>query len=209
MRSTSIFKSLAFVAAVNAVEFTNTEYDIHALTPFNITWAGNISPVTIFLMNGPSSDLQTVNTIVSGAKGNSFVWLPSISLPDEVYTLQIDDDGISDPNFSPQFQFQGGAANPSSTSTSGSATVTSASSGTTDGTALPSITSSGSSNATITTGSVTTQTTKTASSSTKTSATGSSSSAVQSGAITGNGAAYLASPTGLMMLAGGALALLA
>ncbi|KAL1883124.1 hypothetical protein VTK73DRAFT_9491 [Phialemonium thermophilum] len=121
--------AVAFLAAVAQakVAFTNSAFDVEAGKPITLTWAGNSGPVTITLKNGPADNLKTVTVIDTNDSGNSFTWIPSASLPSDVYALEISDG--SDVNYSKQFTFQGsGTASVTAPSaTTGSATVSSAS----------------------------------------------------------------------------------
>jgi hypothetical protein len=64
--SKSAFTLAALIAYVEAAQFTNSAFaGITAGTPFNITWSGATTGVTLLLKNGASTDLKTVSTIAS------------------------------------------------------------------------------------------------------------------------------------------------
>ncbi|KAK6584760.1 hypothetical protein PZA11_002984 [Diplocarpon coronariae] len=122
--------TLSFANA--AVQLTNGpstfSSGVAAGTPLEITWSGAEGPVTLTLKSGESTNLKTVETIVSGQSGTSYTWTPSTSLPEGTYALQIDDStGV--PNYSVQFAITGGAASSSPSSVSSTASSSHASSG--------------------------------------------------------------------------------
>ncbi|OLN88796.1 hypothetical protein CCHL11_01990 [Colletotrichum chlorophyti] len=140
MKSFTSILVAGLAAIAQAVELTNSNYDIQAGQPFEITWTNAQGPVTLTLKNGPETNLQDVSVITSGASGNSFTWTPSASLPTDQYAIQITD-GSGTPNYSPQFTLTTSVtASPSiSSATSAVSTVTS--------TVVSSITSAASSSA--------------------------------------------------------------
>lgn len=58
------FALAALAGLANAVEFTNSAYDITAGQSFTLTWDDGTGPYQILLKNGPSTDLSTVSTLV-------------------------------------------------------------------------------------------------------------------------------------------------
>ncbi|KAI0442101.1 Ser-Thr-rich glycosyl-phosphatidyl-inositol-anchored membrane family-domain-containing protein [Xylaria telfairii] len=161
----------ALLGFVNAkVELTNSNFSgIEAGSTFEITWAGAEGPVTLFLKNGDSNDLKTVQTITTnGAVGTgSFEWAVDPSLPSGNYALEISDG--SDINYSKMFPVVG-TKEPVSTTGSSSSTVSATSSS-----ASSSSTSSESSSATSTS-SESSSSSSTATTSSETSSTSSESS---------------------------------
>ncbi|KAI1436757.1 Ser-Thr-rich glycosyl-phosphatidyl-inositol-anchored membrane family-domain-containing protein [Xylaria sp. CBS 124048] len=124
----------ALVGLVNAkAEITNSNFDgITAGSTFDITWDNAQGPVTLTLKTGDSANLDTVDTITSGATGNSFEWMVDPSLPSGNYAIEIDDG--TDPNFSAMFSVAG-TDEPAPSAASASASSS----------AVPTITSSNSS----------------------------------------------------------------
>ncbi|KAK2065811.1 hypothetical protein LY76DRAFT_599902 [Colletotrichum caudatum] len=129
-----------FAALAQAVQLTNTNFEVVAGKPFTITWSDAQGPVTLTLKNGPSSNLATVQSIATGQSGTSFVWTPSTTLPSDQYAIEISD-GTGTPNYSEQFSLATDVTASASASASATATASSAASTT----AAPSITSSASS----------------------------------------------------------------
>jgi len=62
-----LFAAAAFaVASAQTVQFTNNNFaGITVGTPFNITWSGATSDITLKLKNGPANVQQLVETIAS------------------------------------------------------------------------------------------------------------------------------------------------
>ncbi|KAH6855000.1 hypothetical protein B0I37DRAFT_45063 [Chaetomium sp. MPI-CAGE-AT-0009] len=107
--------ALALSAPVLAgVTFTNTEYYLHAGTPFTITWTDNRGAVGVSLMKGPDENLELVLVIVSNYDGQEYVWTPPSTLPADSYILRLEDAGSAD--YSPRFRYP---APPPSTTTTG------------------------------------------------------------------------------------------
>jgi hypothetical protein len=156
MQFTKLLVAAAAFAAASAqiVKFTNSDFaGITVGTPFNITWAGATSDITLKLKNGPSNAQNTVMTIASeyspgpiekliksflgNLPGTSYLWTPASNLVDGIYNLEIDH-GSDKPNYSVQFTISGGltssssvsSASTTSTSTSTSASVTTTSTST-------------------------------------------------------------------------------
>ncbi|KAM0332183.1 hypothetical protein ACHAQA_002458 [Verticillium albo-atrum] len=126
MQFTSATILAALVAYVQAkAEFTNTLEDFAGIIPgedFTLEWANAEGPVTILLKEGPSDDLSTVETLISGETGNSFTWSVPTNLPSGQYAFEIDDG--DEVNYSRQFPLQGDG---SAVVSSATVTVTSAS----------------------------------------------------------------------------------
>jgi hypothetical protein len=161
------------VASAQTVKFTNSNFSgIKVGSPFNITWSGATSDITLKLKNGPVDAQLLVETIASkiskpslktdikcfagGLTGTYYVWTPDSTIVDGTYNLEIDYDSEA-PNYSIQFTISGGLLSSASASSATSASVAST--------------------ATSTVASVTTTSTSTASSASngsKTSKTGSS-----------------------------------
>src|SRR5277367_5570723 len=129
------------VAGAQTVKFTNTNFSgITVGSPFNITWSGATSDITLKLKNGPANAQLLVETIGSkfpkpplkidikcftgGLTGTYYVWTPESTLVDGTYNLEIDHDS-DPPNFSIQFTISGGLLSSTSGSSTTSASVTS------------------------------------------------------------------------------------
>lgn len=135
------------VASAQTVQFTDSNFSgIKVGSPFNITWSGATSDITLKLKNGPADAQQLVETIGSkiskpslktdtkcfagGLTGTYYVWTPGSTIVDGTYNLEIDY-GSQPPNYSVQFTISGGllssasAASASSASSATSASVAS------------------------------------------------------------------------------------
>jgi hypothetical protein len=173
------------VASAQTVQFTNSNFaGITVGTPFNISWSGATSGITLKLKNGPATAQQLVETIASklskpsslktdikcfagDLSGTYYLWTPESTLVDGVYNLEIDY-GSEPPNYSMQFTISGGLLSSSSalsaTSTGGTSTTASTISSVT--TTLTTLTSTASSASSASNSSIAS---KTASSTTKSS----------------------------------------
>ncbi|KAI6382963.1 hypothetical protein MCOR25_000470 [Pyricularia grisea] len=106
------------------VQFTNSNFAIQADKPFELTWSGASGPVTIYLKDGPSTNLRTVETLASGLTGSSTtVTLKSSELQSGTYAFGIKDTSGDAENYSQQFNIVGTGA--VSTTASGSTTAAS------------------------------------------------------------------------------------
>ncbi|KAK1981292.1 Ser-Thr-rich glycosyl-phosphatidyl-inositol-anchored membrane family-domain-containing protein [Colletotrichum cereale] len=132
MKSFTSVLVAGFAALAQAVQLTNSNFNVEAGKPFTITWSDAQGPVTLTLKNGPSTNLVTVQSIATGQSGTSFTWTPSSTLPSDQYAIEISDTSGGPPNYSAQFSL----ATDVTASASVSATATTAASGTT--TAAPS-----------------------------------------------------------------------
>lgn len=63
MQFTTLLFAAAALVGVNAVNLTNTGYEITVGKSFSIGWAGASGPVTLTLKNGAALDLKAVSTI--------------------------------------------------------------------------------------------------------------------------------------------------
>ena len=86
--------ALAVFAAAqsNVLTFTRVPNPVTDGQPQAILYATNdtTTPVTIILRKGPSSNLQTVETLTTEATGGQYIWTPKPSIPDGTdYALQI------------------------------------------------------------------------------------------------------------------------
>lgn len=164
------------VASAQTVKLTNSNFSgITVGSPFNITWSGATSDITLKLKNGPVNAQQLVETIASkiskpslktdikcfagGLTGTYYVWTPEPTIVDGTYNLEIDH-GSDPPNYSIQFTISGGLLSSASASSATSASVASTTTST-----VPSVT---------TTLTSTASSASSASNSSKTSKTGSS-----------------------------------
>jgi hypothetical protein len=129
-------------ASAQTVKFTNTNFSgITVGSPFNITWSGATSDITLKLKNGPtnaqllfetiasklskSSSLKSeINCFAGGLTGTFYVWTPDSTIVDGIYNLEIDHDS-DPPNYSIQFTISGGLLSSSSASSATSASVAS------------------------------------------------------------------------------------
>lgn len=128
-------QSVAFVAAAAAAvmaepAFTNSDYDVVPEEPFTLTFTGCEDGCDIILQNGPSDNLNDVQTLATdvtsdGDGGEEEITL-SINFPADTYAFKIvDSDG--NVNYSEQFEFEGEGEPLTTTSVS---TVTSTASST-------------------------------------------------------------------------------
>lgn len=86
---------------VQAVAFSVDSFEGIAVgKPFNLTWWGDKTPVTIKLMQGPPEALDAVVTIASNVAGESYTWTPT-TIPAGTYVLSITEG--TETNYSPQF----------------------------------------------------------------------------------------------------------
>ncbi|TLS24773.1 hypothetical protein PpBr36_08641 [Pyricularia pennisetigena] len=135
---------VAFLAAIAEarVQFTNSNFAVEADKPFELTWSGATGPVTIYLKDGPSTNLRTVETLASDVSGGKVtVTLKASQLKSGTYAFGIKDTSGEPENYSQQFNIVGtGAASTtasgSSTSSSSSAASTTAASSTTSASTL-------------------------------------------------------------------------
>ncbi|KAK1476112.1 hypothetical protein CCUS01_05216 [Colletotrichum cuscutae] len=128
MKSFTSVLVAGFAAMAQAVQLTNTNFNVQAGQAFEITWSDASGPVTLTLKNGPSTDLKTVSTIATGQSGTSFSWTPSSTLPTDQYAIEISD-STGTPNYSEQFTLTtsvtaSASVSSASASASASATVT-------------------------------------------------------------------------------------
>jgi hypothetical protein len=65
MKSFSVLAVALLAAIAQAVQFTNSGFDVEPGKAFTITWSGATGPVTIKLKNGPPTNLKDVATITS------------------------------------------------------------------------------------------------------------------------------------------------
>ncbi|KAF7872300.1 hypothetical protein EAF04_003224 [Stromatinia cepivora] len=127
MQFCTLFLAAAAATLASAVQLTNPSFGVTAGTPFNITWSDAQGPVTLVLMNGPSTSLNTVSTIGSGLSGTSYTWTPPATLDSSLYAIRIQD-STSTPNYSEQFQVSGATAAASTAASTAAASSTSVSS---------------------------------------------------------------------------------
>ncbi|KAM0819636.1 hypothetical protein AB5N19_05452 [Seiridium cardinale] len=190
----SVIASIAVAVLAGLVDakasFTNTAFDVEAGESFTLTWVGGTGPFQILLKDGPSTNLETVETLVASSTAESAtVTLPS-SLTTGMYAFEIVDTADSESNYSSQFTFVGSAASSTVTSasstmvasstaaSSSSASASASASTTTITTASASASASASTTGSTTGSSSTLKTTTTSSSSTRTSSSASSTSTV-------------------------------
>lgn len=125
----SVVLAPAFIALAKAAAFTNTEVNPQPGEPFTLTWSGASGPVDIVLRFGDPKNLDTVETLVSGATGTSAtITLDPDDLPSGNYAFMIVDS--SGENYSASFPFVGNAEAPPSQSGSTGSTRPTATSGT-------------------------------------------------------------------------------
>ncbi|KAI0433678.1 Ser-Thr-rich glycosyl-phosphatidyl-inositol-anchored membrane family-domain-containing protein [Xylaria sp. FL1042] len=170
----------ALLGLANAkVQLTNSNFDnIEAGSTFEITWDDAEGPVTLTLKNGSEDDLKDVETITTGATGDSFVWSVDSDLTSGDYAIEISDG--TDVNYSEMFPISGTDSPSSTASSTESATSTTAtpSSTSTDATSTESTSTESSSTESSSTESTTTSESSTATSSAESTSTTASSSAV-------------------------------
>ncbi|KZL70179.1 extracellular matrix protein [Colletotrichum tofieldiae] len=205
MKSFTSVLVAGFAALAQAVQLTNSNFDVQAGEPFTITWSDAQGPVTLTLKNGPSTNLATVQTITSGQTGTSFTWTPSSTLPSDQYAIEISD-GSGTPNYSGQFTLTtdvtasasvssaASTASASVTTTVAVSTITSSASLTSASTSAESSAVSSAANSTTAASTVTTSTRA----STRTSATSGSTSSPTT--VPGSDSARIGSPIALIGL---------
>lgn len=154
MKSFTVSASVAFAVLsglANAVKFTNTDFSVEAGQPFVLTWTEGTGPYQILLKNGPSGNLDTVETLVESTTADSTTVVLPTSLTTDVYAFEIVDTSDDSNNYSVQFEFAGSAAvssATSATSTAASTTMTTATTATTSTTGTTSTTDTTSTTAT-------------------------------------------------------------
>ncbi|KAK6206059.1 hypothetical protein LQW54_007894 [Pestalotiopsis sp. IQ-011] len=219
MKSFTVSASVAFAVLsglANAVKFTNTDFSVEAGQAFVLTWTEGTGPYQILLKNGPSGNLDTVETLVESTTADSTTVVLPTSLTTDVYAFEIVDTSDDSNNYSVQFEFAGSAAvssATSATSTAASTTMTTATTATTATTSTTGTTSTTDTTSTTATTGTTTTTSGTASHSTMATSTTSGSSTKTSASSTAstsvastNDGRGLAAP--LLLAAGIALAAL-
>ncbi|KAK9467315.1 Ser-Thr-rich glycosyl-phosphatidyl-inositol-anchored membrane family-domain-containing protein [Lipomyces arxii] len=128
--------------AVNPISSPTTGDTLTTGDPFLVQWkASNNHTVTLSLLRGNSSNLQTVLTIISHLPNTGVVrWTPPTRIYTGYdYTIAITDDSTNDVNYSNQFSINGLAPVSSTTSSSTTSSSTSSTS------SIPSTTSTTSS----------------------------------------------------------------
>ncbi|CAF9917109.1 MAG: hypothetical protein ALECFALPRED_011042 [Alectoria fallacina] len=86
---------------VHAVAFSVNSFEGIAVgQPFNLSWLGDKTPVTIKLLQGPPEALEPVVTLASNVAGESYTWTPT-TIPDGTYVLSITQG--TQTNYSPEF----------------------------------------------------------------------------------------------------------
>ncbi|GKT42234.1 uncharacterized protein ColSpa_02415 [Colletotrichum spaethianum] len=202
MKSFTSVLVAGFAALAQAVQLTNSDFDVKAGEAFTITWSDAQGPVTLTLKNGPSTNLVTVSTIASGQTGTSYSWTPSSTLPTDQYAIEISDSS-STPNYSTQFTITtdvtaSASVSSAASTASGTITTTVAASTITTSASLTS-TSAESSSASSTANSTAASTVSTSTrSSTRTSATGESTTSPTT--VPGSDSVRLGSPIALIGL---------
>lgn len=103
--------SVAIVAAAAAVvtaepRFLNSNFDVVPDEPFTLQFEGCEGGCDIILQNGPSDDLNDVQTLLEGVEGPEEEITLSPDFPKDTYNFKIvDSDGAE--NYSDQFEFDG------------------------------------------------------------------------------------------------------
>ncbi|KLU83142.1 hypothetical protein MAPG_02207 [Magnaporthiopsis poae ATCC 64411] len=67
--------------------FTNTHYDIVPGVPFELSWAGNESPVTVELVSVANKSIEVVQNVTVNDSRGSVTWTPPESVPPGVHLL--------------------------------------------------------------------------------------------------------------------------
>lgn len=114
-------------AQSEVLSFTRVPNPITDGEPAAILYATNDTqtPVTILLRQGPSSNLQTIETLTTSSVGGQFIWTPPLSLPNgQDYALEIRQAGQN--NYYGPFTVQG--ASPDAVASASSAAQSSSSS---------------------------------------------------------------------------------
>ncbi|RDW81816.1 hypothetical protein BP6252_02928 [Coleophoma cylindrospora] len=131
MYLSKVILAMAYFVTIYASKVAITNLDLRNISvgaPFRITWAYNLGPITLELVNGPINNQQYVQTIASNVTDESYNWTPS-NVPSGLYAFKITDPSNADHdtsdkvNLSEQFNITGGSPASSSTPTSTSSSV--------------------------------------------------------------------------------------
>ncbi|KAH8754017.1 hypothetical protein F5882DRAFT_53132 [Hyaloscypha sp. PMI_1271] len=102
-----------------ALHFTNTEFDITAGAPFNVTWTGAQGTTSLSLQQGDANSIKTADVILSSITDDFVVWTPYATTEPGSYILRLDDSS-NDFAYSLVFNMQAEGSGSPSTSTSSS-----------------------------------------------------------------------------------------
>lgn len=121
-----VLSGAALVSAALAVEFNSWPESVKAGETVTLTYSPKDAATTIILRKGPSTDLDTLETLTTSSTGGSFEWtVPSTLANGADYAFEIQQAG-AEPNYSGQFSLSGGSAASSSAASSSAVSATSA-----------------------------------------------------------------------------------
>ncbi|KAL1603611.1 hypothetical protein SLS60_005199 [Paraconiothyrium brasiliense] len=122
-----VLSGAALISAALAVEFNSWPDSVTAGETVTLTYSPKDAATTIILRKGPSTNLDTLQTLTTTSTGGSFEWAVPSSLENgDDYAFEIQQAG-SVPNYSGQFSLSGGVASAVSSSAYSTAESSSAS----------------------------------------------------------------------------------
>ncbi|KAJ4296193.1 hypothetical protein N0V90_006237 [Kalmusia sp. IMI 367209] len=105
-----VLSGAALISAALAVEFNSWPESVKAGQTVTLTYSPKDAATTIILRKGPSTNLDTLETLTSSSTGGSFEWtVPSTLANGADYAFEIRQAG-AEPNYSGQFSLSGGSA---------------------------------------------------------------------------------------------------
>ncbi|KAL5407244.1 hypothetical protein PMIN03_007313 [Paraphaeosphaeria minitans] len=125
-----VLSGAALLSAALAVELNSWPESVKAGQTVTLTYSPKDAATTIILRKGPSTNLDTLQTLTTASTGGSFEWAVPYSLENgDDYAFEIRQAG-AEPNYSGQFALSGGVA--SAVSSSGYSTEASSSAASTE-----------------------------------------------------------------------------
>ncbi|KAL5423170.1 hypothetical protein PMIN04_004139 [Paraphaeosphaeria minitans] len=125
-----VLSGAALLSAALAVELNSWPESVKAGQTVTLTYSPKDAATTIILRKGPSTNLDTLQTLTTTSTGGSFEWAVPYSLENgDDYAFEIRQAG-AEPNYSGQFALSGGVA--SAVSSSGYSTEASSSAASTE-----------------------------------------------------------------------------
>ncbi|KAK7178978.1 hypothetical protein DPSP01_008209 [Paraphaeosphaeria sporulosa] len=111
-----VLSGAALISAAFAVEFNSWPDSVKAGQTVTLTYSPKDAATTIILRKGPSTNLDTLQTLTTTSTGGSFEWAVPSSLENgDDYAFEIRQAG-AEPNYSGQFALSGGVASAVSSS---------------------------------------------------------------------------------------------
>jgi hypothetical protein len=115
-----VLSGAALLSTAFAVEFNSWPQALKAGDKITLTYSPKDAATTIILRKGPSTDLDTLDTLTTSSTGGSFEWTVPSSLANGAdYAFEIRQAGAQ-PNYSGQIPLTGGSAASASASSSAS-----------------------------------------------------------------------------------------